>query len=61
MPMARMQWWIAARSEAGLRDREAAALLAEEVLGGDADVLAQRLAVAAARVVAEHRQGPHDR
>ena len=38
----------AARAEPGLRDREAAALLAEEVLRRDAHVLEQRLAVATA-------------
>ena len=42
--------------EARLHDREAAAFLAEEVLLGDADVVPQRLAVAAALGVAEDGQ-----
>ena len=60
MPMARMQWWIRPGSEAGLRDREPATLLAEEVLLRDPHVLEERLAVTAARVVPEHRERAHD-
>ena len=51
----------AAGTEAGLGDREPAAFLTEEVLGGKPDVLVQRLAMAAARVVVQHRQGADDR
>ena len=51
----------AAGAEAGLRDREAAAFLAEQVLLRDAHVLPQRLAVAAALGVPEHGQPAHAR
>ena len=51
----------AAGAEAGLRDREAAAFLAEEVLLRDPHVLPQRLAVTAAFGVTEHGQAAHAR
>ena len=47
----------AAGAEAGLGDGEAAALLAEEVVGRHPDVLVDDLGVAAAVVVAEHVRG----
>ena len=50
----------AARAEPGLRDREAPALLADEVRGGHADVFEEDLAVALLVLVAEDRQGPYD-
>ena len=50
-----------ARAEPGLREREPAALLAEEVVGRDAHVVEQGLAVPAAGVVAEHGQRALDR
>ena len=46
----------AAGAEPGLRHREPVALTTEDVARGKPDVLEQRLAVPAARVVAEDRQ-----
>ena len=52
----------AARSEAALRDLEAAAFAEQDVADRHAHVLEEHLHVAVRRVVvAEHRQRPHDR
>ena len=53
-PIDRMQWWMRPGPRRAWADGEAAALLAEEVVGRHPHVVEDDLAVATAVLVAEH-------
>ena len=56
-----MQWWMRPGPSRACAIAKPPPSLAEQVLGGDAHVVEERLAVAAAGVVAEDRERAHDR